>query len=82
MRPFAFFVNLIVLLFIVFFIREQPPRNEEWVIAGIVFMYPVLNIVALMMGKDDWLRLFFKRKALEEMKRIESLKADLTEKQK
>jgi len=82
MRPFAFFVNVIVVIFMVFFIKQERPRNEEWVVAAIVFMYPLLNIVALSMGKDDWLRLFFKRKALEEAKKIEALKSELTEKQK
>ncbi len=82
MRAFAFFVNIIVLLFMILFITQETPKDEEWVIAAIVFMYPLLNIIALSMGKDDWLRLFFKRKALEETRRIEALKSELADKPK
>jgi len=82
MRAFAFFVNIVVLACMVIYITQEKPRDEEWILAAIVFMYPLLNIAALSMGRDDWLRLFFKRKALEEARRIEALKSELTDKQK
>ena len=35
-----------------------------------IFLLPVINIFALILGRDNWIALYFKRKAMEEKKKI------------
>jgi len=47
--------------------------GEEVLIISMLFLFPIINILALTLGKDNWITLYFKRKALEEKKKIKEL---------
>jgi len=78
MRIIAFILNVAFLLLLVFLlITEPPPSNEWWVF--LLPLYPVVNLIALsyiVVGTNNWLCLYLKRKALEEQKKIENLATD------
>ncbi|MEW6407788.1 MAG: hypothetical protein AB1465_03800 [Patescibacteria group bacterium] len=63
---------------------EVSPRGNEWFLFFGVLLVMALNIFFITVGKrdDNWITLFFKRKALEEKKRMADLEADLENKKK
>jgi len=69
-------VGIIVFLVVVS-IREGFPHLEEpFDLFLYLWMYgmPIVNVVALIKGGgEDWFSLFFRRKAMEEKKRISEL---------
>lgn len=81
MRLLAVFANIGVVIFIIVMVVVEPPNRNEFFIPILVLLYPILNLFALLrdpqrpVWKDNWLVLYFKRKALEEKKKIEKLEA-------
>jgi len=76
-RLFLLFVDLAVLGFIIFMtIKETPNRGEEIAAVSALYVLVILNITYIFFSKTDkesWLTLYFKRKALEEKKKIQAL---------
>jgi hypothetical protein len=53
---------------------EGMPDKDEVFIFVVLFAAPVSSLIALSLkGSEGWIRLYFKRKALEEKKKIEEL---------
>lgn len=76
MRIAAIILNLIMLGGIVFlFVTEGAPKeNEAWLFLIPVIAAPLCSLIALFGSKgDSLLGLYFKRRALEEKKKIEDL---------
>ena len=48
----------------------------DWV-SLFLFLLPVFNLIALILGKDLWITLYFKRKALEEKKKIAEIEKEI-----
>jgi len=40
---------------------------------SLFLLLPIVNILALVLGKDNWITLYFKRKAMEEKKKISEI---------
>ena len=70
-------INAIILcVFLYFSVREGvPPFWWSLVIFGV----PIINILALLLVpvKDNWIGLYFERKALEEKKKIMKIEEEL-----
>ena len=75
MRIVAIVFNFILLGVVVFlFVTEGVPSGDEWLFLIPMIAAPVCSIIALLCSTgDSWLPLYFKRKALEEKKKIEAL---------
>ena len=73
MRIFATLVDIAMLGVVVYFFSQWNPRASDYASFGLFIVVLIVNLLALYFGKDNWLSLYFKRKALEERKRIESL---------
>lgn len=66
-------VLLIVATIYLFATKGAPNKNEIFLVI-MLFAAPISSLVALSLkGGDSWLGLYFKRKALEEKKKIEEL---------
>ena len=56
------------------FVLPGVPSGDEWLFLIPMIAAPVCSIIALLCSTgDSWLPLYFKRKALEEKKKIEAL---------
>ena len=80
MKKFALIVNFGFLIFAVYEnVKFGVGSNLSDVLMSLLFLSePVINIIALhSLKEDDWLSLFFQRKALEEQNKIAALKEKL-----
>jgi len=79
-RLFLLLVDLAVLGFIIIMtIKETPNSGEDIAIVSALYVLVILNITYIFFSKtekESWLTLYFKRKALEEKKKIQSLQND------
>ena len=75
MKWIAISLNLLLIVTAVYLVvTEGAPRKDEVVLAALLFAAPVSSLVALFVkGGESWLGLYFKRKALEETRKIEKL---------
>ena len=76
-RLFLLLVDLVVLGFIIIMtIKETPKSGEDIAAVSAIYVLVILNITYIFFSKTDkesWLTLYFKRKALEEKKKIQAL---------
>ena len=76
-RLIILFIDLAVLGFIIFMtIKETPNSGEEIALVTSIYVFLVLNLTYIFFSRTDkesWLTLYFKRKALEEKKKIQAL---------
>ena len=73
LKIIAILLNSIFLGWILYMsIKEGFGGAEGWdiIIILLLFLIPIINILALILGKDNWITLYFKRKALEEKRKI------------
>lgn len=79
-RLFLLLVDLAVLGFIIIMtIKETPNSGEDIAAVSAIYVLVILNITYIFFSKtekESWLTLYFKRKALEEKKKIQSLQND------
>ena len=79
-RLFLLLVDLAVLGFIIIMtIKDIPNSGTEIVGGSLIYVLVILNITYIIFsktGKETWLTLYFKRKALEEKKKIQLLQND------
>ena len=75
MKWVAVVSNVVLVLTLGFLLwTKGMPSDEEISIFMILFTAPILSLIALLrIGGNNWLGLYFKRKALEEQKRINDL---------
>ena len=82
LRFFLFFVDLIIFGGVILGTITNLPNdaNQYWGIAGICVLL-ILHLVYIFFSKKDkesfWITLYFKRKRLEEKKKIETLSDEL-----
>jgi len=75
MRIIALIGNILVIGFVIYelFVEGMPHGNDIWIVV-LVILLPILNIYAIRSNVgEDWISLWFRRKALEEKKKIERL---------
>jgi len=79
-RIIMLFINLAVFGFLIFMtIKETPKGGEQIAIVTSFWIFLILNIIYIFLsktGKESFLTLFFKRKALEEKKKIQALQKE------
>lgn len=77
MRIPAIVLNVGLLLYIAFILAKHGvPRGEELFFVALFTIVPIVSIFALLnVGGDDWISLYFRRKALEERRKIDDLNA-------
>jgi hypothetical protein len=75
MRQLASLLNIALLLFVVYMLIDKgPPRKDDLPIFILLIATPIVSLIALRFGDtQDWISLFFKRKAMEERKKIDEL---------
>lgn len=80
MKTIATVANVFVLIWASYMLAtEGVDSADPYELFAIVAVFgiPVLNLIALWcVGGDTWLGLYFKRKAMEEKKKIEALKGN------
>lgn len=76
MRNISIALNLLLISTGIWLLmNEYSIRGVDIFLYGVLFATPLSSIVALLLkGGESWLELYFKRKALEERKKIEQLK--------
>lgn len=77
MRNISIALNLLLISTGIWLLVDEHSINgEDIFIYGVVFAAPLSSLVALLLkGGEGWPGLYFKRKALEERKKIEQLKS-------
>jgi len=74
MRILAILSNLFLLGFIIFLLATEEPTGDEWLLVILITLVPIFSLIAIVFAKgDNWLSLYFKRKALEEKQKIDRL---------
>lgn len=75
MKWLAILANVILLAFLCYMLIEQGmPNDDEFYLVILLFTAPILSMWALFISpSESWLGLYFKRKALEEKKKIQEL---------
>ena len=80
LRKLMILANVAVLFLIFFVIGKDPPNTAgEWVWISAISVFLMLNIACMFStasNKESWLVLYFKRKRLEEKKKIQALQLD------
>lgn len=78
MKVIAVILNVCMLGFIVMICVQERPSGLEWVGAVGLAAIPIVNLTYILgyPSEASWLGLYFKRKRLEEKKRIEALETD------
>jgi hypothetical protein len=74
----AIAITLNVLMLITFFYlltTQGAPKGNDIYLVALVFSTPIMNLIALTLDRENWLGLYFKRKALEEKKKIEKMES-------
>ena len=77
MRIPAIILNVGLLLYIAFMLAKHGvPKGEDLFFAALFTIVPIVNIFGLWnVGGDGWISLYFRRKALEERRKIDDLNA-------
>lgn len=80
MRTLAILLNVLLIctgLFLLVVVKSDDTFTLKLVLVyGLLFSAPIASLVALFFGDDhhaNWINLYFKRKALEEQRRIDEL---------
>ena len=75
MKWTAVIFNLLLIAMVVFLIiTEGVPDGEDVFFVALLLAAPISSLFALLIGDEEsWIGLYFKRKALEEKNKIESL---------
>jgi hypothetical protein len=75
MKWIAISLNLLLIVTVVYlFATKGAPGKDELFLVIVLFAAPISSLLALFLkGGESWIGLYFKRKALEEKKKIESL---------
>ena len=76
MRILAILLNIVLLgTAVALLIDEGVPRRAlDWYLCAIIFFTPLCTLLALLLtGGESWIGLYFRRKALEERKKIDQL---------
>jgi hypothetical protein len=75
MRYIAILFNLYLLGMVIFlFLTKNAPKGEDWLVITPMILAPLFSLLTLFgSNKDNWLSLYFKRKVLEEKKKIDQL---------
>lgn len=78
MRTFAIALNILLLATAGYSFARYGMGNDrsELLLVLLVFLAPVVNILAILVAKENWLTLYLQRKALEEKLRIEGLNSN------
>ena len=80
-RYFVLLVNLAVLGYIIFMTFIEPPNwGKDYAEVGAIYLFVIINITYAIFSKtekESWITLYFRRKALEEKKKIQTLKKEL-----
>ena len=81
MKLLAYLLNIVIMLaFAVLMIGDFPTYPEIIPVICVGFVVPLVNIRALCFfagSNENWISLLFKRKALEERKKIEKIEDGL-----
>ena len=73
-------VLLVLTILYLFATKGGAPKKDEIFLVVLLFAAPIISVVALSLeGGKSWLGLYFKRKALEEKKKIEKLERSQNE---
>ena len=65
---------LLVITTLYLFATKGAPNKDEIFLVVLLFAAPIMSVVVLSLeGGENWFGLYFKRKALEEKKKIEKL---------
>ena len=75
-RLFLLLIDLAVLGLLIFMTIKETPKGEIIALVSAIYIFVILNIMYILFSKtnkESWLTLYFKRKALEEKKKIKSL---------
>ena len=76
-KTIAILLNIILLGWVLYMsITEgfSGARGVDILLILLLFLFPIINILAIKtLCRDNWITLYFKRKALEEKKKIEEL---------
>ena len=76
MRIAAIVINIILFILAVYLLLTQGFPTGYFLVWLIILLCPVVNLIALLAGGkegDHFLSMYFKRRCLEEKKRIEAL---------
>ena len=76
MKNIAIFLNVVLLLVVIFLLAKSgaPASKEDFFIFFVVTAAPMASLYSLVCVNDEsWLGLYFKRKMLEEKKKIKEL---------
>jgi len=77
MKIIAYILNVALLVMAIYLFVDQVGDLDfdDVMIYSLLFACPIVNSIALLFGNnyEGWLRLYFKRKAIEEKKKIEAL---------
>ena len=75
MKWIAIGLNLLLIVMVVYLFADKgTPGKDEFFLVAVLFAAPISSLVALSLkGGENWLGLYFKRKALEEKRKIENL---------
>ena len=79
MRYLAIFFNLFLLGMVIFFYATEgvPSGGDDLFWFILMTLAPVFSLIVIFGSKgDNWLSLYFKRKALEEKRKIDQLSGD------
>ena len=74
MRILAILFNLLLIGVVIFlFAKEGVPKGNELLLLIPMIFAPIFSLIAIFGASDNWLSLYFKRKALEEKQKIDQL---------
>lgn len=74
MRILAILFNLLLIGVVIFlFVKEGVPKGNELLLVIPMIFAPIFSLIAIFGANDSWLSLYFKRKALEEKRKIDQL---------
>ena len=74
MRNIAIILNIFLISTVIYLVKTEGVSNDYILRLILFFATPIFSLIAFFFGaENNWISLFFKRKALEEKKKIESL---------
>jgi len=75
MRILATILNVLLILFVGYLLFDKPRLKGEDLLILILFLStPIINLIAFHFeNRENWIFLYFKRKSLEEKKKIQEL---------
>jgi len=79
LKVIAILLNILFLGLLIYMGIKGEIDEIDWTIL-LLFLMPVFNLLALILGKDTWFVLYFKRKAMEEKKKIAEIEKEIEKK--